>query len=142
VTAAAKHPPVRPAPLADIRDLPVCGRAVSGTMAKKMADVVAGSKRGCTDPIRVGRTGGRLYPINDLETVIGMRSAGAKEAAVLVTDYNSMADLLAAHVERNLHPHWIDPLKIRLVVEYLMKNDGMDIDSACRAVMLDRRPDL
>jgi len=142
VTAAAKPPQVRTVPLSDIHDLPVCGRAISGVMAKKMADAVARSKGGCTDPIRVGRTGGRIYPINDLETVIGMRSAGAREAAVLVTDYNSMADLLAAHVERNLHPHWIDPLKIRLVVEYLMKNDGMDVDSACRAVMLDRRPDL
>jgi len=142
MTAAAGSPQVRTVPLSDIHDLPVCGRAVSGIMAKKMADVMARSRGGCTDPIRVGRTGGRLYPINDLETVIGMRSAGFREAAVLVTDYNSMAELLAAHVERNLHPHWIDPLKIRLVVEYLMENDGMDVDSACRAVMLDRRPDL
>lgn len=142
MTAAAGSPQIRTVPLSDIHDLPVCGRPISGIMAKKMADAAARSKGGCTDPIRVGRTGGRLYPINDLETVIGMRNAGVESATVLVTDYGSMAGLLAAHVERNLHPHGIDPLKIRLVVEYLMKNDGMDIDSACRAVMLDRRPDL
>jgi len=132
---------VETAKLSALNDLPVQGRVISGHLAKRIAEQIKSDNIEIT-PIRVGKIGDKIYPINDFETVMALRSANISQASVLVSDYPSMKDLLAAHVEKNFHPHGIDPLKIRQVIKYLMDHEGMDVDSACKLLMLDMRPEL
>jgi len=132
---------IETAKLSALNDLPVQGRVVSGHLAKRIAERIKSDNVKVT-PIRVGKIGDKIYPINDFETVMALRSANMDQIPIMVSCYPSMKDLLAAHVEKNFHPHGIDPLKIRQVIRYLMDHDGMDVDSACKMLMLDMRPEL
>lgn len=122
-----------------LRDLPVHARTVSGPLARLLAGRMASG--GGAGPVTAGRVAGRLYPVDDLETVAGLRESGARRTRAVVTGYRSMADLLAAHVERNLHPHGVDPLKLRQMAEYLA-GTGMRPEDACRVLAIDGRPEL
>ena len=93
-------------------------------------------------PVGVGRVNGLLYPIAGPEVVMGLRKAKAETIRVLVTDYPSMRDLLAAHVRANYEPHRIDPLRIRDTVLYMAKEYEMSIDDVCKLLWLDRRRNL
>lgn len=93
-------------------------------------------------PMSVGRVGGRMYVINEFETQAGLERARIKDADVLVEDYESMADLVAAHVRINLQPQEIEPLLLRGVVEYMAREGGLAVADACRILWIDRRRDL
>lgn len=121
--------------------LPVMTRVISKKLVSDMSTSVR-SKKATIHPILAGRIGSDIYPINDFETVMGLADAGIQNVRVMITDYNSMNDLLADHVESNFHPHMIDPLKIQQVVDYLVTNSNMKISDACKVLLLDRRPEL
>jgi len=95
---------IETAKLSALNDLPVQGRVVSWHLAKRIAEWIKSDNVKVT-PIRVGKIGDKIYPINDFETVMALRSANMDQIPIMVSDYSSMKDLLAAHVEKNFHPH-------------------------------------
>ena len=133
MTARAGQGRVR---VSSVADLPVRARHVS----QKMVSDISGDP-GSARTLRLGRAGGLLYPLNDDETVLGLRLAGEGEAEAVVSEYGSVPELVAAHVMENTHPSSVDALLIGVVMEYLAAN-GMSFKEARRRTGLDRRPEL
>ena len=132
---------LRTVELSEIRDLPVQTRHTSKKLIKAMSET-AKAHADQIRPVHLGSVGGLLYTVNDFEAVAGMRNAGARHIDALVTEYPTMRDLLADHVEKNHHPQSVDPLLIRDVIDYMVKNDGISLEEACDTLMLHRFPNL
>ena len=126
--------------ITSIQDLPVVAKNISTRYVKMIAERTAAGD--AQHPVAVGRVNGLLYPVAGPEVVMGLRKAKAETIRVLVTDYPSMKDLLAAHVRANYEPHRIDPLRIRDTVLYMAKTYEMSIDDVCKLLWLDRRRHL
>lgn len=127
--------------VSSLQDLPVRTKNISGKMIKIATDI-AKSNPDDIKPILVGRVNDLLYPINEFETVSGLIKAKVKTTSAIITDYPTMEDLIIGHVRKNFEPHMIDPLRIREVIQYMAKNSKMNKSDICKALWLDRRPDL
>ena len=123
-----------------LQDLPVQARNISLKLVKIISDK-AKSNPNKIPPIFVGRVDSLLYPINDHETLLGLRKSNVQQIDAIIIDYPTMKDLLVAHVRKNLHPQGIDPLKIRQVIDFLTV-DGVSESEICKMLWLDKRPEL
>ena len=123
-----------------LQDLPIQARNISLKLVKIISDK-AKSDPDKIPPIFVGKVNNLFYPINDHETLLGLRKSNVSQVEALVIDYPTMKDLVVAHVRKNLHPHGIDPLKIRQVIGYLAE-DGVSESEICKMLWLDKRPEL
>ena len=123
-----------------LQELPIQTKNIS----LKLVKIISNKAKSNPDeihPISVGRVNNLLYPINDHETLLGLRKSDIQQVNAFIIDYPTMKDLIVAHVRKNLHPHGIDPLKIRQVIDYLA-TDGVTESETCKALWLDRRPEL
>ena len=134
---------VQTVPLSDLQDLPIHSRTISKRLTKNVSATIRSSKKYNVTPIHARRLDGKIYPITDFETVLGLKLVGASSISVIVRDCHSMNEVLADHVDQNFRPQVIDPLKIHEMVKYLLcNNKDMGIDQACKILWLDRCPDL
>lgn len=127
--------------VSSIQTLPV----VTKNISEKLVGITAKIAKSNPDdipPILVGRVNNLLYPVNEFETVSGLLKAEVKTVEAIIVDYPAMQDLIAGHVRKNFQPHTIDPLRIREVIEYMIKSYDMDVSEACKLLWLDKRPDL
>lgn len=122
--------------LSSVGPLPARARHLSERLVSDVS-----KNPGSARTLRLGRAGGKLYPLNDDETVLGLRRARAAEADAHVCEYGSVPELVAAHVMENTHPSSIDALLIGPLMGYLAQS-GMGEAEARRRTGLERRPEL
>ena len=93
------------------------------------------------EPISVGKVGRTLYLMNDFEFVERCRAMKVPYLDSCVTSYDSISELLADHVTINYQCNTIDPLKIRSVIDAMMR-DGKTKKEVYEMLRLKKRPKL
>ena len=123
--------------VSEIRDLPVVAVNPSQIMLR------TASQMGTTimPPILLGRVDGVLYPVERPEPAGVLRASKITPVRAFVTEYGSMADLLAEHVQRCVMAGSVDVLRLQEVIKY-MEGTGMDGDEVRKRLRLASWPAL
>ena len=126
--------------LSAIHSLPVQAKNTSRKL-EAMISQAAKENPDKIPPILVGRVNSEYYVLNDFETIQGCRKAGMDRIGAFVIGYDTIDDLLSAHVQKNYHPQTVDPLRLVALVAYMTGDKG-DVDDVCKRLWLDKYPKL
>ena len=123
--------------------LPVQTRVTSPKLVQIIHTQIKSNQNLKITPILVGRVKSTLYLMSHFETVLALRKTDIKTVLdAIIIDYATMNDLLVAHVRENFTPQSIDPIKLRQILSYLLKEENVNESKVCDLLWVDKRPEL